>query len=190
MLQRMKRALVALACVLVSATVFGQGVVNFANFGGNPIRYDPIGFPSKTNAPLEVGSFCVALYWGVLGSSEDQLVQLGANGNVSPAFPIAGFFSVGGRTTGNATPRASWATFQVKAWSKGFASYEAAIASGDPTKFAGKSSVFDNYTGGGQIVATLNMPGFTVVPIPEPGSLAIGILGAAAVLLFRRKKMF
>src|SRR5207249_627841 len=86
--QRMKRAVIAAACALIGAAAFGQGTVNFANFPGNPIRYDP-SVPGKNGANVEVGLFTVALYWAPLNSPESQLTQIGASVRIDP---IAGFF--------------------------------------------------------------------------------------------------
>src|SRR5436309_16032475 len=114
----MKRLLVSSVCVLASVfSVLGQGTINFANFGGNPITYNP-SVPGKNGANVEINAFSVALYWGPLGSTEGQLTQIGAIGNIAP---VAGFFLSGTRTTGTATPEKGTGTFQVRAWSTGFA---------------------------------------------------------------------
>src|SRR2546422_930920 len=119
-LQRMKGILVAALFLLAFQRIAsGQGTVNFSNFGGNPITYDP-SVPGKNGANVEVNAFSVALYWGPLGSTEAQLTQIGANGIIAP---FAGFFLSGTRTTDIATPELGEALFQVKAWSVPFGSY-------------------------------------------------------------------
>ena len=164
--------------------------MNFANFppGTQLITYDP-SVPGKGGQPVEVFALNVALYWAPLGSTEAQLVQIGTIGSIAP---IPGIFSAGTRTTGCATPGRVNALFQVRAWSAGFLSYEAAIASGDPTKFAGKSKVFENATDDPNKppptlpAALTGFTSFGVVPIPEPSTILLGILGAGVLLLRRR----
>lgn len=188
----MKRILVSMAGVMIGVfSVLGQGTVNFSNFGGNPIKYD-VSVPGKNGANVEVNAFSAALYWAPLGSTEAQLTQIGAIGNINP---LAGFFLLGTRTTGSATAAGSPGMFQVRAWSAGFTSYEAAAAAAasDPTKYIGKSILFQNNTGGGGTPpgapAALLMPGFNVasVAVPEPSVIILGVLGAGALLLRRRK---
>ena len=188
----MKPMIAAVGLLVSHSLSLAQGTVNFSNFppfgGTRLITYDA-SVPGKNSAPVEVGSLNVALYWAPLGSTESQLVQIGSIGIIAP---IPGIFASGTRKTGTATPEGAPALFQVRAWSVGFNSYEAALASGGSSVLAGKSLLFQNDTANFTRPpplppATLNMPGFTVAPIPEPGTFVIGILGAAALFLFRRK---
>jgi len=182
----MKRTLISLACVLVTTlSTLGQGTVNFANFPGTQRIYLPGG---TTGAA--VGSLNVALYWGPLGSTDAQLTQIGGLGGIAP---LAGVFSSGTRTTGTTTAGGAMARFQVWAWSTGYNSYAEALASGDPSKYVGKSASFDNPTGNpgaqppGTPAALTGFTSFSVAPVPEPSTIILGLLGAGALLLRRRK---
>jgi len=72
----------------------------------------------------------------------------------------------------------------------GTTSYANALASGN-------SGIYSSVTGGGSVggappnpAVSIGdaMPSFNVVPVPEPATLAICGLGAASLLLFRRRK--
>ena len=182
----MKRALLSLACVLITGlSALGQGTVNFANFPGTSRIFLPNG---TTLAPL--GSLNVALYWGPSNTSDAQLTQIGGLGGIAP---IAGVFSSGTRTTGSGTAGGATGRFQVWAWSTGFNSYAEALASGDSSKYIGKSLSFDNATGNpsaqppGTPAALTGLTSFSVAPVPEPSTIILGLLGAGALLLRRRK---
>jgi hypothetical protein len=90
-------------------------------------------------------------------------------------------------------------------WTGGFASLQAAITGGAQI---GESTIFELTTGGGgsppssaePITSSTALTGFvlgtpfggvaitTVTGTPEPSIMALGGLGAAALLFFRRKK--
>ncbi|MDB6122696.1 MAG: hypothetical protein JWQ71_1689 [Pedosphaera sp.] len=206
----MKKAiLLAALTVGLSASVFAQGTIKFANGVQNtnttpatPYNTDLV----RTNdlqghTGLAASTFFhVALYWGITGSTEAQLVVIAATGTgttsvggLSPALP--GRFSGGTAlwVTGNGTPPSGDAVFQVRGWSGNFASYEAAYAAG--TGYIGVSTMFSAHTGGAGSppetpASTLGtaFTGLTISPVPEPSTIALGGLGAAALLLFRRRK--
>jgi len=96
-------------------------------------------------------------------------------------YELAGWSSAGGATTFNA------------AWVK---SDGTAAASGLPSLF-GVSPIGSGVAGGGaQSLPTLQLfggasgiqSGFTLTGVPEPTSMALAGLGAAALLIFRRRK--
>jgi len=67
-------------------------------------------------------------------------------------------------------------------------SYASALAGG--ATFTGTSGIFVNPTGGGALPAAelVGMPSWSLNPVPEPATLAVCGLGAASLLLLRRKK--
>jgi len=172
----------ALAAALLPLSVHAQGTVNFATANANQVVKDAV-------SGLAVGAgYTAALYWGVSGSTSNQLVQIGAS------FPVTagnGFIINGGtRTTGNATAPGALAAFQVRAWSGAAATYELATGS------KGATAVFSNATGD----PTSQPPGtpaafgtgwntpLLVSAVPEPSTYALAALGVGAMLLFRRRK--
>jgi len=179
----MKRILLSTLCVLAGAvSVLGQGTVNFQNSSAQRV------FLPGGTTPAPANSLSVALFWGPLGSSESQLTQLGGLGPIL----APGVFIAGTRTAGG--PGRQSYTFQVQAWSVGYPSYAAALASGDPSKYVGKSALFTNTTGDPNAQPVPDTPAalsgftsFSVMPVPEPSTIILGILGASALLLRRRK---
>jgi len=76
-------------------------------------------------------------------------------------------------------------TFQVRAWSGG-SSYETALVS------KGASATFTTATGGAGVPPSLptdlvGLTSFNVLPVPEPSTIAFGVIGGLALLLRRRK---
>jgi len=202
----MKKAILLTALAVgLSAGAFAQGTIKFANTTASSAKTNDL----QGHTGVAAGSYVhVALYWGVLGSTEAQLVQIGpdqgsGNGGVgSTAFiNVAGngIFTSGSGiwVTGSATPGSGTGTFQVRGWSGNFTSYAAAYAAAqtDGSVFVGVSSLFDSHVGGGGTPAEpnpsnlgSNFTGLTIAPVPEPSTIALGGLGAAALLLFRRRK--
>jgi len=175
----------ALAAALLPLSVHAQGTINFATANANQVVRD-----QATGLAVGAG-YTAALYWGVAGATEAQLVQIGASWPVTAG---NGFIINGGtRTTGNATAPGDTAAFQVRAWAGSALTYEAA---GDVSK--GKTVVFANATGnpGAQppgvpaaLGAGWNTPLLvSAVIIPEPSTYALAALGVGALLLFRRRK--
>jgi MYXO-CTERM domain-containing protein len=112
----------------------------------------------------------------------------------SSAAPLAGWFN-GGNPYFLPSPYAAGdsITFQVRAWSlSGGLSYEEAFAVGAST---GKSGLGFTTLGGGLVLpgalfgtSAGQVGTFSIAPVPEPSSIAIGLLGLGAIALFRRRK--
>jgi hypothetical protein len=187
----MKKLLIALAAVLVTVASYGQGQVNFANRVGSG--------GSILDAPVMLGETGH-------GPGPDYSVQLylvGANNSLTPLTPVstfnppaAGAGAIADRYWKSQTVDVpgvvggTSANFQVRAWLTSAGSYDAASALG-----RGQSDVFAATVGG--VTADPSAPpltpgnltglkGFSVA-VPEPSIIALGVLGASALLLRRRK---
>jgi len=180
----MKKALLAATLVGVSAGAFAQGTVSFNDFQVSPKVYtnDLNGHSGFAKAQ----TFTVALYWA--SASGAALTPI-FTGQATSATDGNFFFS--GVTTPNATAPSGTAVFQVYGWTGSATSYSAAVAGG---AFVGLSNPFLNGTGGGGSppATPATLTGWTgnlvLSPVPEPTTIALGGLGAAALLLFRRRK--
>lgn len=186
----MKKLLAALALLAVVTVSYGQGRVNFSNGSTTPIT-------TQDGQQISgAGTYYFGLYVGTAGTPESglSLVLLATN------TALAGRLSGGNPAplpapwdTGTA-PNAYPLTFQIRGWTAASGlSYEAALASG--SGLAGKSTIGTvtptfSPTGAAALFGTTGttVGGFTLTPVPEPSSIALGLLGLGAVALFRRRK--
>jgi hypothetical protein len=181
----MKKLLLVLALIGTAVASYGQGAVTFANAAATAITNVSAGGPG----PHPRASVTVGLYGSTsLGLADDSTLSLiGAVGNTF----APGLFSLGTRNIGNP---GDTVTLQVRAWSGAFATYEAAVLGGDATTLYGKSTKWEQVVGGGTnppqpITGAGRLTPFTVTTvIPEPSSIALGLLGLGAIALFRRRK--
>jgi len=169
-----------------AASALAQGTVVFENStsSGN------ITLNSSSGALALSGTYSVALLWapgGALGTAQSSFSVIGVYG---PSGTSDGFF-----TDPNVLTTAAGGTgvFEVQGWQGSFATYAAALAAGG-NEHVGQSAEFLNGTGNPNPPATppINTTGWdgnlVLVLTPEPGTLALGGLGAAALLYFRRRK--
>ncbi|MDA7632625.1 PEP-CTERM sorting domain-containing protein [bacterium] len=162
----MKKLLLAALCVAATLSASAQGTVNFANIGGG------------VNAPVSGPD-------GLLGAGFTAQLQLGDGTNIGDPAPFLanGLFSGGSRTVAGVAGGAN-ATLQV-------------FVSNADGSISGTS---------GQVTVTLANPNAVPVPetpaalaglsafnaaggavVPEPSTIALALLGGAALLLRRRK---
>jgi PEP-CTERM motif len=186
----MKKLLLTLALTLGAVAAYAQGTVTFANAAATAITNvtsaQTGGLPPYPRATVTVG-----LYGSTsLGLGDDtSLTLIGAVGSTF----TPGLFSLGTRNFANP---GDTVTLQVRAWSGAFATYEAAYAAAlnDGVTLVGKSTKWEQITGGGTnpaqpITGAGRLTQFNVQTlVPEPSSIALGLLGLGAVALFRRKK--
>jgi len=184
----MKKVLTITAFALAAVTAFGQGAVTFSNSGNVAIRRDTTGAPVPTGS-----SFQVALFWAPDGTTDFRSAAMQVGGNVNFG-PTAGFFSGGNRTITEIQPAGAFALFQVRVWETAYGnSYDSVLAGNDPAAEVGQSAVFRVDTANPLIgepptsLGTL-IPVFSVSPVPEPSVIALGLLGAGALLMLRRRK--
>jgi len=191
----MKKLLLAIALLAAVVTAYGQGRVNFSNGSTTAITTnDNSGGVGQISG---AGNYYFGLYLGPSGSSESSLTLVLLATNTALSGRLSG---------GNPAPLpAPWAsgaspdptyplTFQIRGWSASAGlSYEAAQSAAGA--FAGKSALGSVSptstptaaaalfgTGAGQV------GGFVLTPVPEPSTIALGLLGLGAVALFRRRK--
>jgi hypothetical protein len=174
----MKKLIVAAAAAFVCVGALAQGQFTFANRNVNTVpAIDAKVVKPDGTTPLD-SAFWAQAY---VGTSADSLTPVGA--------PIAfrngagaGYFPGAVVTTTFAPNTQIFA--EMRAWeAAGGNSYEAAVAAG---KLFGKSEVIQlTVTGAPNPPADMiGLKGFALVP--EPSTMALGLLGAAALLLRRR----
>jgi hypothetical protein len=193
----MKKLLLAALSVGVVISASAQGTLNFQNTTGTRLTNEAgANFPSGT-------TYKAGIYWGTQGTPEASLVLLPASSNgVTTTWATAGFFS--GGTATFPQPGGTQVAVQIRVWQATYADYAAALAGQvvNPSERLGKGIIQTFALGNAGDPATppqdLAAPGgggtpfqrFGVLPgiIPEPSSIALGLLGLGAIVLFRRRR--
>lgn len=190
----MNKIILSLTAIVAGCTLaYGQGQINFTTANG------------AVNAPLTNAltgaiaggtSYRAQLYYGPVGSAEDALVALT---NAPASLSVAGYVTTGSGggtryTQAAVLPAGTPGFFQLRAWSAAlgndwntaYATWQSGV---QPTSVLGKSGIITvTPTASPAQPATLNgLQGFYLVPVPEPGVIALGVIGLAALLWRRRK---
>lgn len=168
----MKKALIALAAMLISVAAYGQAQVVFNTRVLGEVEA-PVFRPDGVT-PAGAG-YTAQLYWDNAGS-------------LTALTPATTFRTTAGRqqyvepvdVTITGLAAGAQGTFFFRAWETAAGSFDAAGVKGESAKIT--------ITTGGGLNPPANLTGlagFTMVP--EPSTIALGVLGAAALLLRRRK---
>jgi hypothetical protein len=196
----MKKYLSMLAVVAVAASAFAQGTVNFSNNGSTLVKN-----PDGTSLP-NAGGY-VQLLWAPAGTAaadysatQSLTAWLAANpgwaaidSSIKAIGPVAGRF-LGGTVTVPTPVAGAPIQAAVASWSGTMQTFDAAFAAGAnlgiSTEFAVTTGNPNTTPAGVPAVITGagQFGGMTLVAVPEPSTLALAGLGAAALLIFRRRK--
>lgn len=173
----MKNLIVAAAVGLVAVGALAQGQFNFGN------RVTVAGIDAKVFRPDGVTPLAGADYWAqaYVGTTPDSLAPVGSPVNFRTG-AAAGYIS-STIVTVPGKPGGTQVWVEMRAWQAGANSYEAAVDGG---LLFGKSDPVQL-----TLAEAPNTPpdmvglkSFSLVP--EPSTMALGLLGAAALLLRRR----
>jgi hypothetical protein len=189
----------------MAVPAFAQGYMDFSYIAGTGIAVAAPSNPSSQQAGWLLGNdYSVEAYMATgTGQTEGSLAPIAASltsfaGGVTDGVNGSGLWTGPGGAFVNTGLAVGGATIEVRAWynpgGNTYASYAAAQAAGVNT---GKTTVF-NITLASSTDPTApsmdsaGMPAFTVsgsvAPVPEPSTFALAGLGAAALLIFRRRK--
>jgi hypothetical protein len=208
----MKKTLIVAFTMACAVSVMAQGKVTFNNrvvgtvvapvYGVNPANPTEMlqgnatdGTPAGTTVyagpKLDGAGYSAQLFWGTgLGLTMNDLVNAGPM-TIFRAGAAAGFIStvgVDGTLTGSTI--GSDLTLQLRAWDNmggTVMTWDEAVAQ---NVAMGYSKPFEHTAVGGGSLPPKNLVGlesFNIAVVPEPSSLALLGLGAAAMLIFRRR---
>jgi hypothetical protein len=175
----MKKLIIALACAALALSSYAQGTVNFNTQKLGILVYDTDG-----TTPLAGTGFWAQLYTADgAGAAEATLTAKGNpvnfRGGLNAGYVVTSAPANASVIATLGTPTS--VTVQMRAWAGNFASYD--LATG-PT---GKSVLF-SVTPSYGAVAPADLVGLQSFKlIPEPTTIALGVMGVGA-LLFRRRK--
>jgi hypothetical protein len=187
--------LAAAVLALASASSFAQGTISFLNTTTTLVTTNS--GQSTGNATSAMGIKIQLFYQpDTGGSAPTAFSTLGAAGNweslgsagLTVGSPLAGRFGPSTLTTGTDVAAQGNVWLMAVAWNGGEATYGAITV--PATSYAGYSAVWSQATGGGANgpVSTTGFAGLQLLPVPEPSTIALAGLGAASLLLFRRRK--
>lgn len=183
----MKSIVLALTALCAAGSAYAQGTINFATrVTGQVDALVSYGEPGGVATPAD-GTYVGQLYAGAAG---------GALGAIGAPVPFRtgtgqGYITSGGKVSVPGVAGGSSANVELRAWKSSLgATYEAALAAGGGNNVGKSAPITITLGGGGTPPAPdANLTGLTgfVIPVPEPSIAALGLLGAA-LLVIRRKK--
>jgi hypothetical protein len=186
----MKKLLLTSAlAVIATLSSYGQGSVSFANATATRVFYVT---STGATAAVPVGSqFTAEVVYAPDGTPSAAFAAGATRVGATAAFgPVAGLFSGGGRTVQSITPPGGFGLFQVRVWDTASGSADVAKLTG----MYGESGILRVDTGDPTTVPPgtpsplTGLASFTVTPVPEPSSIALGLLGVGTLLMLRRRK--
>lgn len=176
----MKKQLLTLALVtLAAAASYAQGTIALNNSVGTPVRVDVNGdgiWQSTDRLPSTADGLAVEVWWGT--GAELSMAPgggtVGANGVIT-GNNLANFQIVG-------SAEGATVNLQIRARGNGL-SGETKVAQVTLGPASGPGTVI------WQGITGVNPNRFTpLVVVPEPSTIALGVLGLGSLLLFRRRK--
>jgi hypothetical protein len=184
---------------LIGATVssFAQGTITWNNSNSTATSGTPAIFGNGPNAGTRVtgtaGQYEYGLYVGAIGDTSISQMTLVSTYLNSSAAAFAGFISGGAVTLPSGFPDGTAIADIVAGWTAADGHDYLSAIEANPADFQGLSaigSVTPNNPNGQVFGHTIagQITGLTLTSAPEPTTIALGGLGAAALLLFRRKK--
>jgi len=186
----MKKLAFIAALAVASLSVHAQGKITFSNRVVGTV--DAPVFDVGGTTKLSGTTAWAQIYAGAAGVSDaSKLVAVGAPVNFRTGAAAGYVVPPASDVTINGVGAGAVASLQVRAWTGTATSFEAAKTAGASY---GSSSIFQSAALGGDpgtgappltSPALVGLTSFSLVP--EPSTIALGALGAAALLLRRRK---
>jgi hypothetical protein len=185
----MKKTLATIFTVgALVASSYSQGTVSFNNVAASVVKKHT-SFSDSTLVNMPVGGGRVELLWAAVGTTDLSLFSSVAITTFNTA---PGRFS-GGTVTIPTAVAGGGAALVIRGWTGASLTWNGVDLA---TEMVGWSSIFTLASTGNPTTVPPGTPasinpaftGLTVVPVPEPSSMVLAGLGAASLLLFRRRK--
>jgi len=202
----MKKILITLGLAALVSSSQAQGLLNFVNSAATVITLTSNGVSIGT-APAGANSWRYELFVAPAGTATDGAAFVGTG--VVATNTTAGRFVAGNSLAIPGTALGGTSAILIRGWSAALGATwaQANLNRGIIEGYFGSSAIAPNFLMGGDgglgfiqpspvfggsngIVPTGVNNGFTLtfVPVPEPSSMVLAGLGAASLLIFRRRK--
>lgn len=187
----MKKLLITAAiAVVVCVQTNAQGTVNFVNRITGTLDV-PVFSDTANTVRLAGPDFVAQLYFSATGAVGSYTPVSAAAAPFRTGAGI-GYWNAGADATRTLTGIAGGATawLEVRVWNSTLGTYDVVSAANAPGTY-GFSSPFQITAGGGGTPPSVpaNMIGLTSFHlVPEPATIALGVLGLAGLLFIRRRK--
>lgn len=186
---KIKSTIAVLAALTVAVSAFGQGQIIFRNTSTSAV------IDSGTGEAALPGIAIAGLYYTTDLTATPSTVPpldswtLASSTAIAPVAQFAGVYS-GGTVTIQGVAIGTQVLVQVRAWGAAYSDYGGPWAAGQG--LVGVSNVMQVGLGGDTVpVPNISnfVETFTLTPVPEPSTIALGLLGGlGAMLLLRRRK--
>jgi len=205
----MKKTLVTIAVAALTVSSFAQGTLNIVNnvtglfraqiyapqagditqqMSGNSTAGIPAGSTVYTGVLLQGTGFTFAVYYGAATVVDPNLLTLLATSTFRTGSAAGLINSLNGFVVPGIAP-GEQAKLQVRVWDVSTGSdYASAFTHGQSPMFT--SGALGGVGAGGPVL-TPDMTGWTsfnIYTVPEPSTFVLAGLGAASLLIFRRRK--
>src|SRR5438876_5634264 len=198
----MKKTILLIGLTIASLPMFAQGFLDFSWTAGSGIRIGPFSNPSSQLPGWYLaGDYSVQAFMATgAGAAEISLVPIAATRTTflggatttatgGPNTDGSGLWFAGAQDTGLPTGPA---TIEVRAWydPNHNTRFDQAVALGVNygMSFVYNINLVSTTDPTIQSLDSIHMAAFTVPTVPEPSTFALAGLGAAAMLIFRRRK--
>jgi hypothetical protein len=197
----MKKALLALAAVAMAASAFAQGTIDFMNRnipGANGAASYNIPIWAAGSTTVGAGTLPGGVTVGLFEAGATVPLVTTQLRSDTPA--NAAFFATSTQTATTSSPVGSTPQLFIRAWttaSGGFAAARTAQGGQWGEWSFTAQPLGGTPAGGGLPVPTPGVTGwgpgtdnggFSLIPAPEPSTIALGVLGVGALVMARRRK--
>jgi len=172
----MKKLLVTALAVMAALSTYAQGTVTFSTIGGAAIKLDNGTSVASCPVVAAPNNYQVQLFYGAVGAAESTFTAIGTPANLL----AAGIVNAGVVQTATA----GTFQFQMRGW-----------GNGANAAYSGRSTIWTQSTGdpgaspavpSQAITGTGKFTGLTIA-VPEPSTIALGLLGLAGLFVLRRR---